>query len=496
MKTIVLGPPGTGKTTTMLNKVDDHLKTTDPNKIGYFAFTQKAAYEARDRAMEKFNLSEDDLPYFRTLHSLAFRRLGIKKESVMQKSHYEDLGKRVGFPVDYMEYEDEEGGIFSTKSDYLRILQLAKLRNISFEKQYDLKEHTQDVEFDKLRILSHELERYKKEHTLIDFNDMILEFVKSDASPAFDVVFIDEAQDLSLIQWDMAKSIWNKSGDSYIAGDDDQAIFRWAGADVDSFIAQTGKILNLTQSYRIPRAVHDVAMKIIGRVSNRLAKKWEPRTYAGTVKSYHDFEHVDMTKGEWLVLARTRYMLNDLEETLYQKGLYYKNKFKKSYEEDLHEAIIDWEKLREGASLEYNKIEKIFSFISPKNLEKEKMLGMVKDSFYNINQLKKDFGLRTDAVWYEGLDQAPIRRVEYIRKMRSNGEQLNKKPRILLSTIHGVKGGEAQNVVLLTDLSLNTQKGYERNPDDENRLFYVGATRTKENLHIIEPKDFYKSYQI
>ena len=83
---------------------------------------------------------------------------------------------------------------------------------------------------------------------------------------------------------------------------------------------------------------------------------------------------------------------------------------------------------------------------------------MVKDSFYNINQLKKDFGLRTNAVWYEGLDQAPIRRVEYIRKMRSNGEQLNKKPRILLSTIHGVKGGEAQNVVLLTDLSFKYTK--------------------------------------
>ena len=496
MRTIVLGPPGTGKTHTLLNEVDNCLKQTAPDKIGYFAFTQKAANEARDRAIKKFNLTENDLPYFRTLHSLAFRRLGIKKENVMQKSHYEDLGKKVGFPVNYMKYEDEEGGIFTTKSDYLRIIQLAKLRNISFERQYDLKEHTQDVEFDKLKILANELERYKKEYTLIDFNDMILNFVKSDASPAFDVVFIDEAQDLSLMQWDMAKSIWNKSGDSYIAGDDDQAIFRWAGADVDSFIAQTGKILNLTQSYRIPRAVHDIAMNIIGRVSNRLAKKWEPRTHAGTVKSYPDFEQVDMTKGEWLVLARTRYMLNDLEETLYQKGLYYKNKFKKSYEENLHEAIIDWEKLREGASLEYSKIEKIFSFISPKNLEKEKMLGMVKDSFYNINQLKKDFGLRTNAVWYEGLDQAPIRRVEYIRKMRSNGEQLNKKPRILLSTIHGVKGGEAQNVVLLTDLSLNTQKGYERNPDDENRLFYVGATRTKENLHIIEPKDFYKSYQI
>ena len=51
MKTIVLGPPGTGKTETLLDRVEDHLKETDPNKIGFFAFTQKAAYEARDRAM-------------------------------------------------------------------------------------------------------------------------------------------------------------------------------------------------------------------------------------------------------------------------------------------------------------------------------------------------------------------------------------------------------------------------------------------------------------
>ena len=83
MKTIVIGPPGTGKTTTLLNLVDKYLKETDPNKIGYFAFTQKAAYEARDRAMDKFNYTEDDLPYFRTLHSLAFRRLGINKDNVM-----------------------------------------------------------------------------------------------------------------------------------------------------------------------------------------------------------------------------------------------------------------------------------------------------------------------------------------------------------------------------------------------------------------------------
>ena len=496
MKTIVLGPPGTGKTTTLLDKVDECLKNTHPNRIGYFAFTQKAAYEARDRAMERFNLTADDLPYFRTLHSLAFRRLGMQKENVMQKHHYEDLGKKLGFPVDYMEYDDEEGGIFTTKSDYLRILQLAKLRNISFEKQYDLQEHTQDVEFDKLKIISNELERYKKEYNLIDFNDMILKFIKSDASPAFDVVFIDEAQDLSLMQWDMARTIWNKTNDAFIAGDDDQAIFRWAGADVDSFITQTGKFLKLTESFRVPRQVHDIAMGIIGRVSNRLKKKWEPKLVEGSVTRHPDFDNIDMSRGEWLVLARTKYMLNELEETLYRKGLYYKNKFKKSYEEDLYEAITDWEKLRKGESLDYNKANRVLSYISPRNLQKEKIFGMVKDQVYNLESLRKNFGLLTKAVWYEALDEAPSRKVEYFRKMRANGEELNKKPRILLSTIHGVKGGESENVALLTDLSLNTQRGYDKNPDDENRLFYVGATRTKDHLHIVEPKDFYKSYPV
>ena len=59
---------------------------------------------------------------------------------------------------------------------------------------------------------------------------------------------------------------------------------------------------------------------------------------------------------------------------------------------------------------------------------------------------------------------------------------------------YAAKGGEATNVVLMTDLTQNTMKGYERNPDDENRLFYVGATRTKENLHIIEPKQPNKGF--
>ena len=494
MRTIVLGPPGTGKTTTLLGKVDSYLKKTDPDKIGYFAFTQKAAHEARDRAMRDFNLGEDDLPYFRTLHSLAFRKLGLKKDQVMQPRHYKDLGNKLGFPVTYADYQEDQGGIFTSDSEYLRIIQLAQLRNITPEQQFDLAEHTQDLERDQLRIIANELKRYKKEYNLIDFNDMILDFTKSDLSPKFDVVFIDEAQDLSLMQWDMAKTIWNKTEDAYIAGDDDQAIFRWAGADVDSFINLKGTHWPLEQSHRIPAKVHKLAMSIINKITNRIPKNWKPKTNEGTLQRHFDIDSIDMRSGDWLVLSRTRQMLNDIEESLYRQGLYYNNRYKRSNEQDLHEAATAWEGGLKGQPLSYKQIESISKYISDKHWHKKKIKGMTKGGFYNIDQLVSDYGLQIKTVWYEAFDNAGQTRVQYLRKMRKNGEKLNEKPRIELSTIHAAKGGEATNVVLMTDLTHNTMRSYERNPDDENRLFYVGATRTKENLHIVEPKKYEKGY--
>ena len=495
MKTIVLGPPGTGKTHTLLEQVETYLKNTDPNKIGYFAFTKKASNEARERAMKKFNYSEDDLPYFRTLHSLAFKRLGWDKTKVMQKRHYEDLGKKIKIPIDYNDWDEEETGLFTTKSDYLRIIHLAKLRNIKLDQQFDLKEHNQKLEYDKLVIIANELEIYKKEYGLKDYNDMILEFTKSEnAVPKFDVVFIDEAQDLSLMQWNMTRSIWKKTKDSFIAGDDDQAIFRWAGADVDSFITQKGKILELKESVRVPKVIHEFANKIINRIKNRLPKNWNPKAHKGHLSRYWNFEDIDMNNKHWLVLTRTRYQLNALEEILKEKGLYFENRFKKSYEKYIQEAALNWEHLRKGQPLSYKDIINISQYISSMNWNKDKLKALSKEAFYGIDQLTKGYGLNTKKTWHECFDNAGSKRITYIRKMRANGEKLNKEARIKLSTIHSVKGGEEDNVVILPDLTTNTQLAYEKNKDDENRLFYVGATRAKEHLHIVRPKDENKAF--
>jgi superfamily I DNA/RNA helicase len=205
---------------TKATTVEEYLdKGTSPKKIGYFAFTKKAAEEALQRAKHKFGLDDKDLPYFRTLHSLAFRVLGISKNQVMKKYHYQDLGQKLGFSVAYASYQDDFGGYFSSDSDYLNLISLARVRGISIEEQFDLNEHDSDIERDKLIIIAQELERYKKELGLIDFTDMISKFINKDASPSFDVVFIDEAQDLSYLQWLMVRQIWNKSEDAYVAGD-------------------------------------------------------------------------------------------------------------------------------------------------------------------------------------------------------------------------------------------------------------------------------------
>ena len=129
-----------------------------------------------------------------------------------------------------------------------------------------------------------------------------------------------------------------------------------------------------------------------------------------------------------------------------------------------------------------------------RNYKNCKTLSKEKD--YLLQDCMRDHGLLTNSVWYKALDDIDRNRREYIRAMRRNGEQLQKDPRIRLSTIHGVKGGESEKVVLLTDLTQNTMGNLDRNADDENRLYYVGATRAKEELHIIEPKSNDMAYPI
>ena len=261
----ILGPPGTGKTFTLLNYVRDYIKKGTPlHRIGYFAFTRKAAYNARDTFLEDDNfkdvssdLTKSDLKFFQTLHSFSFHTLGLSEDRVMQPEHYEEIGRLTGVRVKYTKYNEEENnGYLNCDSEYFSLINKARVKDIGIESEFNTNNYSRKIDYITLNHIKINLKNYQEKNKLMDYTEMINRFIEeSDKSPTFDVVFIDEAQDLYHIQWKMFDVLKTKSTDIFLAGDDDQAIFEWAGADVKRFINEPAEEKILPQSRRVPERV-------------------------------------------------------------------------------------------------------------------------------------------------------------------------------------------------------------------------------------------------
>tara|TARA_R110002020_G_scaffold332349_1_gene547751 strand:- start:65 stop:1552 length:1488 start_codon:yes stop_codon:yes gene_type:complete len=488
-----LGPPGTGKTHNLLNLVEKELSNgTPPDRIGFFAFTKKAANEAKNRAKIKFKLEDKQLPFFRTLHSLAFLQLGLTTSEVMSRDNYKEFSDAYGMDLGSVTDGIDAGGIITTDNRFINEFNLSRMKGLDLQDHYN--RSNLDVSWHALLRAQRSFEEYKSKREVLDFTDMLELFLQVSNIPQLDAVFIDEAQDLSWLQWTVAAHAWSRSKKIYISGDDDQAIFRWAGADVEHFIRmKADNVIILNQSYRCPRLVHKMADKIIRRVGNRRPKEWKGRDYMGQIR-YHAFpEGIDLRNGEWLVMARTNYLLDEIERQVKTEGLLYKRNNRLPISQKLLDAVESWKTLNSDKEIDISSVRSIYSYMSTKiGIEHgHKQLKTADDSIkYTMESLVMHHGLLVAGrPWDIAFDKVGNRDKEYLRAIEQrNGSNFNIDPKINLSTIHAAKGGEAQNVVLLTDLTRKTQESLEQNPDDESRVFYVGVTRAKESLHIVQPQ--------
>lgn len=483
--TILFGPPGTGKTTALLNEVDEALRAgVEPNKIAFFAFTRKAAREAIHRAASRFSMQEDDLPWFRTLHSAAFKIIGLSSSDVMQQDDYTNIGVALGrftFAHSYSEETERVplGGALGDRA--LGIYTRARSRCISVEQEWH--EYPDNFEFAELTLPAvqqfvNTLEAYKAERHLLDFSDFLDE---AHEELDLELLIIDEAQDLTRQQWNFVRRIGRRAKRVIIAGDDDQAIFQWAGADLDQFLRIRANMKVLPISYRLPKNVWLEARRIVNKIRGGFHKEWTHREGdAGRMISVPYLDSVDMLDGNtWLLLTRMKHQLDQVEMSCREKGVVYQKDGIWSNDTREIRAVVLYEKLRRGDAIAAQRAEIIRSFIP--GMQEIMHKGQV-----TWDEIKWPFDGRPN--WMQTIEPNMGQwHVQYIKELRRTGQSLTQPGNIVLSTIHGQKGGEADNVVLYPGISRRIQDSMRVDEDAEHRVWYVGVSRAIHNLYLVEP---------
>lgn len=497
------GPPGTGKSTTLLGVVERYLKAgCDPEDILYTTFTRAGSYEARDRACARFNLSPARLPHFRTLHSLCYQELG--KQAVMTPGDWCAIAKILGlsFTLHWGPSEGVPRG--RTRGDMLVSLwSLARVRMEPLRQVYEQRDlhdvAAPDLSFEELEQFVDFVTKYKSSMNRIDYTDMLEMWLNGKDGnelyytfPGSKYVIVDEAQDLSLLQWKVVEKLTDHATEVHVAGDDDQCIHEWNGAAPALFIGLESESFSvLPQSYRIPSSVHELAGKIIALVPGRLEKEFAPRAETGLVERVADVSQVDMSQGSWLVLARNNHHLEALATQIRLKGLSFSG-YEAGDLTKIYEAIRTWKILIEGQPRTAGEIKIMYNYMSQRDRVtrgfKKKLNDVDDQKPFTYESLKADYGLvaSLELPWHQALDLVPEETRNWLQAVERK-EPLGTAPRIELSTIHGAKGREADHVLLSSDMTFRTWDSFQTSPAQEHRVWYVAVTRARKSLHILQP---------
>ncbi len=566
--TRLFGGPGSGKTTALLDHVEEILDSgVDVRDILVVSYTRAAAAEVRERLAERLDVSPRSLQgNVCTMHAKAYNLLDLSRGDVVSESDKEEFCDDFG-----IDYEDEHGGsgrrtarsttignkIIATSQWLQRTSRdVADWYDVPFQWNVETvrlppeidpnamegNKYTPTWSSDDDRIDVPETIRawraYKGDNDLVGFADMLEQVRGRALVPSVDYLVIDEFQDITTLQYEVYQE-WKPHMDAVlIAGDDDQVVYSWQGADPNLLLDEpVDDDTVLPNSYRLPSKVLDVVNQEISHIEKRQDKDLKPRKQGGVVEAVESPSMFDLVgnvrqtvendDGSMMILFRARYQMFQFIDEFIDEGIPFRVLTdQRMWTDRLNDFVTAVENLDEGEPINGLQTRRLADMLA----ESAFGTGERDDLFDEIDARQEEAGvddLVDLTIEPELIDDhvpfmpGPPSAADMSRKITSfqsrsmdayfaSGEYDDvPRDRVRIGTIHSAKGREADHVFVATDL---TEKVVEQmaatvedptavvgvdeftkttNPvptltDNERRVFYVGMSRARERLVLLE----------
>ncbi|WP_129114469.1 UvrD-helicase domain-containing protein [Halegenticoccus tardaugens] len=566
--TRLFGGPGSGKTTALLDRVEEILERDDV-EIGdvlVVSYTRAAAAEVRERLAERLDVSPRSLQgNVCTMHAKAYELLNLSRGDVVSEKDKKEFCEEYG-----IEYEDEYGGagrrtarsttignkIIATSQWLQRTRREVKdwhdvpfqwnVEKVRLPPEIDPNaqegnKYTPTWPSDDDRVDVPESIRawraYKGDNGLVGFADMLERVKQRSLLPNVDYLVIDEFQDITSLQYEVYEEWKPHMTGVLIAGDDDQVVYAWQGADPNLLLdADRDEDIVLPNSYRLPSRILNVVNREIRHISKRQEKDLKPRKEGGTVETVESPSMLNLVRnvrytiqqdeGSIMLLFRARYQMFQFIDEFIGEGVPFK--------------VLTDQRMWTDRLVQYVRAVEALAEDDPITaLQARRLADMLQESAFGTNDRDDLFTLVDD--YEEAADADDLAAIEVsadeirnlvpfmpdaasasdmVRKVTSfqrktiaayfAGEYRGMDPnRVRVGTIHSAKGREADHVFVATDL---TEKVVEQmaatvedqgdvdgveeftkatDPvpvltDNERRVFYVGMSRARERLVLLE----------